>query len=61
MARKCTAQYLAQHHQLKKNTLLYWIQLLTENIKLDLDINNTCALVLTSLLVVKLLPKDLKG
>ena len=57
MARKCTAQYLAQNHQLKK-IILYWIQLLIE---LDLDGNNTCALVLTYLLVMKLLPKDLKG
>jgi len=60
MARKCTAQYLAQNHQLKK-IILYWIQLLIQNIELDLDGNNTCALVLTYLLVMKLLPKDLKG
>ena len=57
MARKCTAQYLAQNHQLKK-IILYWIQLLIE---LDLDGNNTCALVITYLIVIKLLPKDLKG
>lgn len=45
-AGKCLAECLAPKHQLSESkNNLYWIQLLTQNVKLDLDKKNTHVLI----------------